>query len=178
MAVIDKSLLRKEVRVRLSSLTSAEIQDRSSAICHDVNAHLAVSGAKTVAMFSPLHDEPQIWPLIEELAKVMLVALPRVEGDYMQFYPYSGELSSGAYGIMEPAQGNPVMPGEIDVIIVPGVAFTNKGARMGRGKGFYDRYLSQTDFCGLKLGVCFKEQLIGELPLEEHDVKMDAVIYR
>jgi 5-formyltetrahydrofolate cyclo-ligase len=69
MAVIDKSLLRKEVRVRLSSLTYAEIQDRSSAICHDVNAHLAVSGARVVAMFSPLHDEPQIWSLVEELAK-------------------------------------------------------------------------------------------------------------
>ena len=178
MAVNEKSLLRKEVRVCLSSLTSAGIQERSSAICHDIKAHLAVCGAKTVAMFSPLHDEPQIWPLIEELAKVMHVVLPRVEGDNMQFYPYSGELSSGAYGIMEPVHGNPVMPGEIDVIIVPGVAFTNKGARMGRGKGFYDRYLSQSDFCGLKLGVCFKEQLVGELPLEEHDVKMDAVIYR
>ena len=49
---------------------------------------------------------------------------------------------------------------------------------MGRGKGFYDRYLSQEEFRGLKIGVCYNEQIVGELPVEPHDVKMDCVVHK
>ena len=49
---------------------------------------------------------------------------------------------------------------------------------MGRGKGYYDKYLSQNDFSALKIGVCYKEQLVDEIPVEKHDVMMDVVIYK
>lgn len=79
---------------------------------------------------------------------------------------------------MEPAgDARAVMPFEIDAVVVPGVAFTKDGARMGRGKGFYDKYLSKNEFRALKIGVCFKEQVLDGLPVEPHDVKMDVVIY-
>ena len=71
-----------------------------------------------------------------------------------------------------------VLPDEIDAIVVPGVAFTVKGVRMGRGKGFYDRYLAQSGFAALKIGVCYREQLVPDIPAEPHDVAMDAVIYK
>ena len=80
-------------------------------------------------------------------------------------------------GIAEPdVDAEPCEPSEIDLIVVPGTAFTQAGARMGRGRGYYDKYLSQPGFRGVKVGVCYAHQLVGELPVEPHDVFMDYVI--
>lgn len=174
----DKKELRRAVRARIASMSDAEKEERSAAICRSLKAHIAVCGARVVALFSPLADEPRLWPLVEELSEGMAVLLPRVEGDVMNFYCYvPGSMSGGTFGIMEPVGGEPVAPYEIDVMVVPGVAFTEEGDRMGRGKGFYDRYLSQKDFRALKIGVCYDVQLVDGLPMEIHDVKMDSVIY-
>lgn len=170
-------MLRKAVRTRLAAMSDADKEQQSTAICHSLKAHIAVTGARVVALFSPLPDEPRIWPLVEDLSKSMAVLLPRIEGDVMNFYCYSPEsMSSGAFGILEPVGGEPVAPYEIDVMVVPGVAFTSGGGRMGRGKGFYDRYMSRNDFRALKIGVCYAEQLIESIPMEPHDIKMDFVV--
>ena len=65
----------------------------------------------------------------------------------------------------------------MDLIVVPGLAFTPEGSRLGRGAGFYDRFLSTISRTTLKIGVCFEFQLVSEIPQESHDVKMDAVVY-
>lgn len=177
--MLDKRTLRREVRARVSQIAAADAQERSVEIGREVEGHLAVSAARVVALFSPLGDEPQLWPLVERLAKRMSVVLPRVEGEVMNFYSYdSCAMAKGAYGINEPQNGLPVDVCEIDAVIVPGVAFTEDGARMGRGKGYYDRYLSQSGCRALKIGVCFREQIVASIPTEPHDVTMDTVIYR
>lgn len=66
-------------------------------------------------------------------------------------------------------------PEAIDLLVVPGVAFTREGARLGRGKGYYDRYLAQDEVHAYCVGVCFAHQLVDELPVEPHDRAMDAV---
>ena len=175
----DKKTLRCEVRARIALIGTADAQERSVAIGREVENHLAVSGAKVVALFSPLADEPRLWPLVERLAKRMSVVLPRVEGDTISFYSYGNcAMVKGAYGINEPQNGLPVDVCEIDAVIVPGVAFTEDGARMGRGKGYYDRYLSQSGCRALKIGVCYREQIVESIPTEPHDVRMDSVIYK
>ena len=177
--MLDKKTLRREVRARVAQVDVADALERSEAIVREVERRLAVSGAMVVALFSPLGDEPQLWPLVERLAQRVSVVLPRVEGDVMNFYSYdSCAMAKGAYGINEPQNGLPVDVGEIDVIVVPGVAFTDCGARMGRGKGYYDRYLSQSGCRALKIGVCYREQVVESIPTEPHDVMMDTVIYR
>lgn len=179
MGVEDKRALRRAVRARLALIDVVEARERSVAICKELEKHIAVSGATVVALFSPLADEPQIWPLVERLAQRLSVVLPRVEGDVMNFYCYdSGAMAVGAFGISEPQQGVLVQPDEIDAVVVPGVAFTVDGVRMGRGKGFYDRYLSQGGFAALKIGVCYREQIVDDIPAEPHDVTMDVVINR
>lgn len=175
----DKSLLRKEVRAKLSVLGDAEKANRSAIIASEIKSHLAVVGARVVALYSPLGNEPLLWGLVEELSAKMLVLLPKVEGEIMNFYYYDkGNVAPGAFGIMEPQCGEAVLPYEIDAVVVPGVAFTKDGARMGRGKGYYDKYLSQKDFRGVKIGVCYAEQILDELPVEPHDVRMDCVVYK
>ncbi len=85
------------------------------------------------------------------------------------------ELVPGAFGVMEPrdsaiaADGSP-----FDLILVPGMAFDRSGGRLGRGKGYYDRYLAAAS--GFKAGVCFDDQVVGEIPREAHDVPMDALV--
>ncbi|MBO5788081.1 MAG: 5-formyltetrahydrofolate cyclo-ligase [Bacteroidaceae bacterium] len=177
--VDSKSVLRKNVRSRLATLSMDEKVVRSLSLSTEVKRHLSVSGARVVALFSPLPSEPQIWPLVKELSLFMTVVLPRVEGEIMNFYCYNPDrMVCGALGVMEPDGGEPVMPYEIDVVVVPGVVFTKDGARMGRGKGYYDKYLSQHDFRGVKIGVCYAEQIVDVLPIEPHDVRMDVVLYK
>lgn len=179
MGTIDKSLLRREVRARLAVLDAYEKRLRSQYICDEVKKHLAVSGARVVALFSPLGYEPDIWPLVESLASTVSVVLPRVEGDVMNFYVYDrNSMAVGSFGISEPRNSVGVDAGEIDAVVVPGLAFTVDGARMGRGKGYYDKYLSQSGFAALKIGVCYREQLVPHIPTEPHDVPMDVVIYK
>lgn len=63
-----------------------------------------------------------------------------------------------------------------DVVIVPGVAFTSEGDRLGQGGGWYDRFLRAVRADCLTVGVAFREQLVGELPVEPHDVRVDRVV--
>jgi 5-formyltetrahydrofolate cyclo-ligase len=74
------------------------------------------------------------------------------------------------------AEAQVVSPAEIAAIIVPGLAFTKRGQRLGRGGGYYDRYLASLPATTMKIGVCFALQIVETLPIEHHDQKMDVVI--
>ena len=170
----DKKEFRKEVRSRLVPIPASERERRSAEICRTLESHIAVCGARVAALFSPLPDEPQITALIDRLSCRMAVVLPRVEGDTMQFYCYSpGLMRQGAFGILEPVGEEPVKPGEIDVVVVPGVAFTVDGARLGRGKGYYDKLLPFLH--SYNIGICYRFQARDEIPCEPFDRKMDEV---
>lgn len=177
MKDVDKMALRREMRAVLSSLEQKSMQERSALICNALRELICSCECRVVALFAPFGHEPDIWPVVEELSLKKCVLLPKVEGEVMQFYRYSSDsLCRGAFGILEPMAGTPVSPCDIDVVLVPGVAFAKDGGRMGRGKGYYDKYLSREGFRGLKIGVCFSEQVVERLPSEAHDVLMDVVI--
>lgn len=176
---MDKKEIRKSVRSAIAAISQDAKAQKSTMLALAIMLHPAVRAARAVALFSPLPDEPQISEIIELIARERAVLLPRVEGDVMRFYHFSPEvMSRGAYGIMEPMDGDPFSPCEIDVMVVPGVAFTTDGKRMGRGKGFYDKYMSQEGFRAHKIGVCYAEQMLPSLPCEPHDISMDEVIYK
>ena len=128
--------------------------------------------------FGALPDEPETEEALARWGSARRIVVPRVGGDAMRFFDYvPGALRAGAFRIAEPdGDAMPCEPSEIDLIVVPGTAFTQAGARMGRGRGFYDKYLSQPGFRGVKVGVCYAHQLVGALPVEPHDVFMDYVI--
>ena len=136
-----------------------------------------VQKASTIALFVSLADEPQSEKTIAELSKTKRVVVPRIEGDEMEFYDMAEGLKKGAFNSMEPIAATPIEPSEIDVMIVPGVVFTRSGARCGRGKGFYDKYLSRKGFSAHTIGVCYPCQIVDSLPTEPHDKVMDEVIW-
>jgi len=114
--------------------------------------------------------------LIIEHARVLgkKVALPSVEGESIAFYEISSGkyLVKGRFGIMEPLPYGPVS--RVDLLLVPGIAFDLKGYRLGYGKGYYDRYLSENK-PSFSIGLSYNSQLIESLPRSNYDEKLDAI---
>lgn len=134
--------------------------------------------ARVVAAYAALPGEPDLQALDWTAEKTVL--LPRVDGEDLVFHAVSNaaQLKSGAFGVMEPdpAECPAFDPREAEIIFVPGLAFTADGARLGRGRGFYDRLLAALPADILRVGVCFSEQIVAELPSEPHDEEVDVVL--
>jgi 5-formyltetrahydrofolate cyclo-ligase len=168
----EKQRLRQEMRQRIAAMTSEERAQASRLLRGRLLESEAWLGARTIFGFFPMSSEPDwlgdVWPGDKVLA------LPRIEGETMRFFRVRSrdDLVVGPFGIPQPAVGDEVTGG--DLVLVPGVAFTRAGARLGRGKGFYDRWLEGRAV--LKMGVCFSAQVVGDVPREGHDVRMDGVL--
>lgn len=173
-----KKQIRKEMADAVAALPEAARKEAAARLAGMMSGVLFAAG-KTIAAFMPMPDEIDVLPMVKQAAAAgWKVVIPKVQGSIMEFYRYSEDaVKSGAWGILEPeATGEPVLPEEIDVMLVPGRAFTEEGGRLGRGKGFYDRYMSRENFHARTIGVCFKCQIAETLPEEPHDRKVDAVI--
>lgn len=179
---MDKKKLRRQIKEQVLALTRAEQSAQSLQIVEHVKALIEERKPRVVALFSPLKDEVQILPLAESLPASCRVVLPRVDDradgtPEMEFFDYEPmALADGAYGIAEPQGDKMCAAEEIDLMVVPGVAFTREGVRLGRGKGYYDRYLAREGFRAYTVGVCYACQLLQELPSEEHDRRVDIVV--
>lgn len=152
----------------------------STEITNRVLALASWQEAGTLLLYYPLTDEVDVRPLIKDAYKNgKKVLLPVVKGDELELHFYEGEssLREGAFGIMEPTGPlfAPENYGEIELAIIPGMAFDTAGHRLGRGKGYYDRLLPQLKTAELK-GICFPFQLLDEVPAEVHDIPVHEVV--
>ena len=178
MILSDKRKIRQVVRTKIANLSAEEKTSLSAQIFSKLENCDEICNASVVAIFISLPDEPQTADFIATLLhKNKRVVVPRIEGEIMNFYDISEGVKKGSFNIMEPIASTPIEPSEIDVMIVPGVAFTLEGARCGRGKGFYDKYLSHKGFRAYTFGVCYPCQLVDNLPTELHDKTLDSVIF-
>lgn len=137
--------------------------------------------ARTVLLFAPLRDEPDVWPLLstalETGRRVALPVFDSSSGVYTarQVGDPGRDLVAGRFGVREPGPECPGLPlASLDLVMVPGLAFTREGWRLGRGGGFYDRLLNSTP--AVRCGVGRDEQLVVRLPIEPHDVQLDLVL--
>lgn len=175
----NKLDIRREVRRRVSELSAEQKTEASRTIFERVEHLDAFATARCVASYAAMRDEvPTVETLDRWLAMGKRVVVPRVEGDIMHFYDYSpSAMQSGAFGISEPTSDRPCSAADIDLIIVPARAFTISGVRLGRGGGFYDKYMSLQNFGAYKVGVAFLCQQFDELPFDTHDIKVDEVVF-
>lgn len=174
---MTKTEIRKEMKRLNTSLLPESRAALSEAVFRQAERLPAFAAARTVAFFSALRDEPLTEGALARWSRSKRIVLPRVEGEIMRFYDYDPAAmnASGAFGICEPTGTVPCPPEDIDLIVVPGVAFTRDGVRLGRGKGFYDKYLAQPGVRAFRAGVCYPHQVVAELPADPHDVPVDAL---
>lgn len=181
MTPTAKDLLRKEIRTRKLAFSSKERAVSSSLLCSLLAHHPRVKAAKVVMLYNALPDEVDTRRLIDVLRdEGKTVLLPVVlDGQHMEVRPYKGAdaMHSGAFHIREPEGEAFTQLRHIDVAIVPGMAFDPAGHRLGRGRGYYDRFLPHIPQA-YKIGVCFNFQLVDQVPVDTTDVKMDEVVAR
>ena len=153
----DPNELKRELRraMRPARRRAALDPRRSVALVERGAALPELERARVVMLFDPLPGEPDVRPLAVRLRAVGVdVAVPDPE----------------------PHAVPPIGPDEADVVVVPGVAFTRDGIRLGQGGGWYDRFLSGVARGCAVIGVCFDEQLVDDLPTGPHDVSMTCVV--
>ena len=174
-----KTALRKQVREALQRLSPAVRAAESIELCDRLEPQL--QSARTILFFAPLPGEPDIWPLLERLLPTQKIcALPAFDSAVQTYSArrvqnLTTDLAAGKFGIREPsATCAEIPPAQVDLILVPAVAFDWHGRRLGRGRGFYDRLLVKAP--GVKCGVAFDAQMVKEIPAETHDVRMDFIV--
>ena len=168
---VRKELIQKRVVVDKKDKKSKKISKKLFRICSSFNV---------IGLYAAKEEEVSVDQIIKTLLrKRKIVLLPKVNGDEISFYQINSldDISeeNSKFHIREPIfLENEYKKEDIEMLVIPGVAFDISGNRLGYGKGYYDRYLK--DFSGLKVGVCFEDFLVSEIPTDKEDIKMDLVI--
>ncbi len=172
---MDKSIIRKKVLEKRKLIKNKQILDEK--IKNNLLSEEIIRKRKNILVYVSLKDEVDTISLIKELFKLEKnVYVPKVIGSKIVFYKINSlnELKIGSFNILEPT-GNLAFDNSSDsCIIVPGLLFDNFNNRLGYGKGYYDRFLSNLDI--YKIGICYQEFKVAKLKTLKHDVKMDKVI--
>ncbi len=171
----EKKELRLVMKQKKSELSAAERQRQSNRIFAKIEALPVFQDARVVMAYWALPDEVATQEFIEKYATHKTILLPVLYGETLQLKVFQGKDNMEAearFGIPEPA--GKIYTGQVDLVIIPGVAFDKNQRRLGRGKGFYDRFLEEIS-C-FKIGVGFDFQLLETLPVASYDIPMDLVI--
>ena len=169
-----KAELRRRMRLARDLIENQAL--RSVSLWAQVGELPAYRSARTVMAFVGVRGEPDTDPLFARLAadgKVLV--LPSMEDHRIVPRLLGSGLEPGWYGVPAP-QGEEVDPATIDLVLVPGLAFTPQGGRLGQGGGHYDRFLPTLRHDCVTVGVCFAEQLVDHLPGEDHDHVVHVVV--
>ena len=174
----QKILLRKDCRAARKALGETRRAQASASICERVAAWTIFGECQTILTYMPIKSEVDLTPLLERFPEKRWV-VPRIlpeENHRMEFHLYdAARLVQHPFGMMEPAPDAPtVAADEIEMTLVPGLAYDRRGYRLGYGGGYYDRFLLH--FRGLSAGIVFHELLLDSIPHGAHDVPVQWVV--
>lgn len=172
---MEKNDIRRKIKSLRMMLSDMEKESAAAEVFARLEATAAFQMAERILMYHSLPDELSTLSFLRKWKEIKKFYLPRVNGVNLDILPYDEtRLELGSFQIEEPTGEELVDPDEIELIVVPAVAYDRSGNRLGRGKGFYDRLLATTK--AAKIGVGYEFQLLDSLPAEPHDVPMDMVI--
>ena len=181
MSDAGKGEIRRKLREKLASMSDDDRHTKSLSACSFVAGTADFVAARVVMLFLSAPSEVDTAPLaLRAWQDGKTVVVPKVSWDQRRMLPVeltslnSGLTTTGA-GVREPIAGAPIPLNLIDMVVVPGLGFTATGHRIGRGMGFYDRFLAQSDFVGLSCGLCFEEQIVEQLPVLDHDMPLSML---
>lgn len=179
---MHKKALRNEIRARAEAIAPDEVQRRSAAACARLVELPEYRAADTLMIYLSMAHEIDTTPLaLRAWDDRKRVLAPAVFWEQRRMTPVeirslSSDVRAGASGIREPVGDRPAPIGEIDLIVVPGLAFDGRGNRLGRGRGFYDRFLSHRDFRATICALAFEEQIVEAVPAEAHDMRVHVIV--
>lgn len=176
---MDKQALRKQIRDQKRAMTEEQIVSKSEKLGELFLASEAYRQAKTIYGYLPYNQEVRTVAMLEQaIADGKRVAVPKCYGDEMRFI-YLDDLSKvekGYCGIPEPVEDGPVAEDKTALVLMPGLAFTKEGLRMGYGGGFYDKFLaSEPEHPTLAL--CYDFQMVEHIPTEDYDIPVNTVLW-
>ncbi len=172
----EKRALRALVEQKRRVMSKEDVHKGSAAIVRQIEASPRFQAAKVVMLYYPVHNEVDLRPLLEKYYHEKIMLLPVTHRHYMEVRPYDGEdmMRRGHLGVPEPQTER--YRGHIDMIFVPGVAFDHHRNRIGRGGGYYDKFL-RGHAGAFHVGVCYDYQLKNKtIPHSMLDRKMDRII--
>ncbi|MDI6704347.1 MAG: 5-formyltetrahydrofolate cyclo-ligase [bacterium] len=176
-----KEEIRKEIRTKRDSLSEKEILEKSEIIKERLFALKEFKDAHIILFYVSTRSEVKTDEMIRQsLSLKKRVILPKVRGGDLllsELKDFPKELEKGAYGIYEPKSGyiREINHNEIDLVIVPGIAFDRFGFRLGYGGGFYDKLLSMMKNQSF-IGLAYEMQIIDKIPVREYDIAVHKII--
>ncbi len=174
----QKRIVRKQIKLLKQDYSALQCKEMSVPILEKLENLKEFKEAKTIMLYWSMKDEVFSHDFVCKWAKEKSVILPCVKGQTLDLKVFAGkeQLVDGEnYGIPEPNGSVFMAKDEIDLILIPGIAFDKENNRMGRGKAYYDRLLQSLS--AYKVGICFNFQILDAVPIDEHDIKMDAIVY-
>lgn len=172
---MNKEDIRLRIRTRKSLLDDNERRAAAQAVFDLLERTAAFMMSDRILLYHSLPDELSTVEFIDKWNNRKQFYLPRVNGLNLEILPYAkSRLHLGAFNIEEPDGDDTTSIDQIDMVVVPAVAYDRRGNRVGRGKGYYDRLLNDTR--AIKVGVAYDFQLVDEIDAETHDVAVDYAI--
>jgi len=181
-----KPNLRSTLKTTLAAITPQSRTRQSQQLCTQLTNSNLYQAATTILCYAALPTELSLDPLINHaLQNNKTVCLPAIDWDKKTMHPVQiqslqKDLHIGQYALRSPnAHCTPIPDAQITLALIPGLAFNHACQRLGRGAGFYDRWIESRLQCGTQpslIGVCFDEQLIEQIPTDPHDQPMHQVV--
>jgi 5-formyltetrahydrofolate cyclo-ligase len=179
---MDKAELRRKLQKSLISMPPEQREEKSRKACQNLLSTTQFQNASTVMMYLTLPYEADTSEAILcawQLGKT--VAVPKMSWEQRHMIPVKitsleTGFSTEASGLRNPIAGVPVPFEEIDLVVTPGIGFDREGHRLGRGGSYYDRFFAHPELKASKCGFAFDEQLIGSVPVTEHDKSVDFLV--
>ena len=163
-------------------VTADELRRRSALVCGVLCQQPEYQQANVLMLFLSTPQEIDTSQLaIQAWADLKRVLAPRVTWDQRRMLPIeiqslATDIEVGYMGIREPVEGPPVPTADIDLVVVPGLAFDEHGNRIVRGRGFYDQFLAHRDWKGIACGFAFEKQVLPQVPMDERDMQVDMLV--
>ncbi|MDO5572060.1 MAG: 5-formyltetrahydrofolate cyclo-ligase [Bacteroidales bacterium] len=172
-------LKKKEIRKEIASLKKQISFDKKVELSESILCKLeslpSFKNASNILLYYSLEDEVQTESFIRKWCKSKNIFLPVVKGDILVIKQYDKDnIKKGSYSINEPTGGIEVSPEQIELVVVPGVAFDKDCNRLGRGKGYYDKLLPAIK--APAIGIAFDFQITNSIPTEETDIPLNGII--
>lgn len=174
-----KKLLRSDFIKKRNGLSDADIDRKSKIITEFLLKQEPLNSAQTVGLYYPVNNEVDTRYIFQYLrSRNVETYFPRVSGSELDFYKVNklSELKPANFNVPQPFTGyERINTNELDLLLIPGVAFDRNGNRLGYGRGYYDRAIDGINRSGL-FGLCYHFQIVPELPVEQNDRRVGSIV--